>query len=125
MSKKILVIDDETALRSVLSDKLNSVGFETLQARDGLEGLSLALSHHPDLILLDVVMPVEDGITFLKELRTDAWGLTAKVILLTNLSDEQKVAESLKLGVFDYLVKSDWKLDDLLLKINERLGMQV
>lgn len=121
MQQQILVIDDEEALRKILTSKLEGASFKVTQARDGLEGLNLALEKHPDIILLDVVMPVLDGITMLKRLREDAWGKTAKVILLTNLSDELKIFQSLKLGVFDYLVKSDWRLEDLVAKIQEKL----
>lgn len=125
MTHTILVVDDEQALRNVLSDKLELEGYKVLQARDGLEGLNLALSSHPDLIVLDIVMPVSDGMTMLQRLREDEWGSTVKVILLTNLSDENKVAESLKLGIFDYLVKADWRLEDLVTKVKERLDKKL
>jgi DNA-binding response OmpR family regulator len=123
MSHKILVVDDEQALRGILCRKFELEGFTTYHAGNGNDGLKMALKLHPDMILLDVIMPVCDGITMLQNLRQDSWGTTAKVILLTNLADEAKVAKCLELGVFDYLVKADWRLDDLLIKVKERLGM--
>lgn len=120
--KKILIVEDEVALLQVLTEKLKKENFEVLQARNGQEGLQQAFSLHPDLILLDIIMPVMDGMTMLVKLRIDEWGKSVPVIILTNLSNEQKVAESLQQGVYDYLVKSDWMLEDLVQKIKNRLG---
>lgn len=123
LSKKILIIDDETDLLQVLTDTLTSEGFSVLGAKNGEEGLALALKEHPDLILLDIIMPVMDGMTMLYELRKDPWGNSVPVILLTNLSDAERVAEALRLRVYDFLVKSDWKLKDLVTKIKEKFSL--
>jgi CheY-like chemotaxis protein len=119
--KKVLVVEDEPALKRILSDVLVKGGYEVITANNGKEGLSSALDNHPDLILLDVIMPVMDGIAMLHELRQDAWGKSAEVILLTNLSGTDKIAESKAEGVHDYLVKSDWSLDDIVKKVKEKL----
>lgn len=126
MSKanKILIVEDETSLRGALRDKLCLEGFTVLEAKNGQEGLAVALREHPDLILLDIIMPVMDGMTMLYELRKDPWGKDVKIILLTNLSEAERVAESLRQGVYDYLVKSDWKLEDIVKKVKVKLGMQ-
>lgn len=121
--KKILVVEDEVALLEALTEKLRKENFEVLQARNGQEGLQQALANHPDLILLDILMPVMDGMTALTKLRADDWGKTVPIIILTNLSDEQRVSDSLEAGVFDYLVKSGWTLEDLTKKIKDRLGI--
>ena len=121
-SKKILIIEDERSLREALRDKLTREGFSTLEAKNGEEGLDVALREHPELILLDIVMPVMDGMTMLKKLREDAWGKNVKIIILTNLSDIEKIADSVKNEVYDYLVKTDWKLEDVVTKVRERLG---
>lgn len=123
--KIILVVEDELSLFNALQNKLTLAGFTVLEAKNGEEGLAVALREHPALILLDIIMPVMDGMTMLYELRKDPWGRDAKVILLTNLSDAERVAESLRLGVYDYLVKSDWKLEDLVKKVREKLGIEV
>jgi len=120
--KTILIIEDERSLREALRDKLTREGFSTLEAKNGEEGLDVALREHPELILLDIVMPVMDGMTMLKKLREDAWGKNVKIIILTNLSDIEKIADSVKNEVYDYLVKTDWKLEDVVTKIRERLG---
>lgn len=123
LPKKILVIEDEAPLSDVLIDKLTSERFSVSGAKNGEEGLELALKEHPDLILLDIIMPVMDGMTMLYELRKDPWGNSVPVILLTNLSDAERVAEALRLKVYDFLVKSDWKLEDLVTKVKEKLGI--
>lgn len=123
--KRILIVEDEPSLLTILVDKLNREGFSCLEAKNGEEGLKVALREHPDLILLDIIMPVMDGMTMLYELRKDPWGKDAKVIFLTNLSEAEKVAESLSQGVFDYLVKSDWKLEDIVIKVKEILGIGI
>lgn len=123
-NKKILlveIVEDEESLLNVLSEKFNSEGFRVLKAKNGEEGLKMALADHPDLILLDLLMPVMNGITMLKQLRLDPWGKNAKVIILTNLSDRAKVAEAGELESHEYLIKSDWKLDDVVAKVRERL----
>lgn len=118
----ILIVEDEVALREALKDKLEREGFMTAEAKNGEEGLQICESVKPDLVLLDIIMPIKDGITMLKELRETGWGKNVPVILLTNLSDNEKVAEALASGSHDYLVKSDWKLEDVVERIRERLN---
>lgn len=119
--KKILIVEDEAPLLSVLHDKLVQEGYRVLAAKNGKEGLAVALSEHPDLILLDILLPDMNGLAVLKEIHSDDWGKNAKVIMLTNLSDNQSVADSLEQGSFDFLVKSDWKLEDVAKVIRDKL----
>ncbi len=126
--KKILVIEiveDETPLLNALCDKLKREGFNVLRAKNGQEGLEAALSGHPNLILLDLLMPVMDGMTMLKKLRAaDAWGKTVPVIILTNLTsdDEQRNRDLAETEPSYYLEKTAWKIEDVVGKIKERLG---
>ncbi|MBA4319224.1 MAG: response regulator [Flavobacterium sp.] len=122
MNKKILIVEDELSLRNALRDKLTRGGFDVLEAKDGEEGLKIALHEHPDLILLDIIMPVMDGFTMLKKLREDVWGKNTIVVLLTNLSDNERVAEAIAQGAYDYFVKSDWKIKNIVAKIDEKLN---
>lgn len=121
----ILVVDDEASLRKALSDKLISEGFTVLEAKNGEEGLAVALSSHPDLILLDIVMPVVDGITMFKNLRENEWGRDAKVIMLTNLNGSEEAVDAIVWGTQDYLVKSDWNINDVVAKIRQRLNTKL
>jgi DNA-binding response OmpR family regulator len=121
--KKILIVDDENALRNILEDKLKHEGFLALTAKDGDEGLIIALKNKPDLILLDIIMPKMNGVNMLKKLREDQWGGKVPVLLLTNDSDPEHMRESLKNNATDYLIKSDWELTDVIQKIKETLKL--
>ncbi|MEK7568766.1 MAG: response regulator [Patescibacteria group bacterium] len=120
--KIILVIEDEEPLRRVLKDILTVEGYSIIETKDGVEGLERALKEHPDLILLDIVMPKMDGLEMLKQLRTDEWGKTAPVIVLTNLSDNEDVAKAMESEAFEYFVKTDIKIDEVIAKIREKIG---
>ena len=119
--KTILIVEDDLDLMEVLIKRFEQASFKVLQAVDGKVGLAEAKKNRPDLILLDIIMPVMDGMTMLAKLREDAWGKNAAVIMLSNLSDEIKVAEAMKNNVYDYLVKADWNLDEIVQKVRERL----
>ena len=120
LKQTILVVEDEAPLRNIVRDKLVKDGYDVLTAKDGQEGVALALDKHPGLILLDINMPVMDGIAALKLIRADDWGKTAKVIMLTNYSDYGSVADTLALGTLDFLVKSDWKIEALMSVVREK-----
>lgn len=121
---KILIVEDDRALRVVVEDKLNSGGFSVLSAVNGEEGLRIAIKEKPDLILLDLIMPVMDGLSMLKNLREDTWGKTVPVLLLSNDDNPEHIGETLKDNAVDYLIKSDWELKDVIKKIKETLKIQ-
>lgn len=121
--KKILVVEDQKLLMQALVNSLNKADFEVIEAEDGQEGLEMAIQHHPDLILLDIIMPVMDGLTMLKKLRQDKWGETAKVVILSNLTNTESLETAKQENVADYLIKSNWKLDDVVIKSKETLGL--
>ncbi|MBT4120946.1 MAG: response regulator [Candidatus Magasanikbacteria bacterium] len=119
----ILVVEDESAVSEALGDKFGREGFEVFLAKDGAKGLEVALREIPDLILLDIVMPVMDGITMLEKMRKDKKGKKIPVIMFTNLSDSDRIKEAQKKGVNDYLIKADWKLEDVVKKVKEKLDI--
>ncbi len=120
---KILIIEDDPSYLKLLNDQLTKNGYEIIKAKDGKEGLASALSQHPDLIILDIKMPVMDGIAMLDELRKDEYGKSAKVIILTNLEPNDKILRKVleDLPTY-YLVKSDIQLNELLEKIKDVLS---
>jgi DNA-binding response OmpR family regulator len=126
MNKKntVLIVEDETDLRELLKKKLTDENFEVLEAENGKVGLEVSLSKHPDVILLDIVMPVMDGLSMLEELRKNEWGLGAKVIVLSNLNEAEKVSESLEKNIYNYLIKSNWEPDDIVKLIKKSLGLK-
>jgi|SRR3989344_1378977 len=123
-AKKILIVDDEDFIRQAISDKLKSSGFDVLEAADGEEALKVAEENHPDLILLDVVMPKMDGIEVMKRLRQDSWGKNVPLILLTRMEpDDQMLQEIIESKPTYYLVKSNYKIEDVVNKVKEKLEM--
>lgn len=120
--KKVLLIEDESILLDLLTDKFNDSGFAVEGAQSAELGIKLALKNHPDLILLDIILPKMNGITMLKKLRQDKWGKGVPVIILSNLDDQRKVSEAMKIGVYDFLIKSNVKLSDVVKQVKEVLG---
>lgn len=121
--RTVLIVEDDPALRGVLSDKLLTEGYTVIEAGDGKTGLDIALKEHPACILLDIFMPRMDGISMLSQLRSSGpWGKHATVIVLTNSTDAETVSRTTGLGATDFLVKSEWSLDDIVKKIGERIG---
>jgi DNA-binding response OmpR family regulator len=124
MASKILIVEDEQGLLNTLADEFSSTGFTVLKSSNGVEGLRTALHEHPDAILLDIMMPQMDGLTMMQKLRADAWGASAKVILLTNLDPDGDVIQ--KVNEYKptyYFVKSNIKIEELLTKIKEVVGI--
>lgn len=122
---KIAVIEDDVIISKSISQELRDSGFEVTNAFNGKDGLELVLKNKPDLILLDIIMPIMDGITMLRLLRKDAWGRKVPVIILTNLTtDEYLMENAIKLDPSHYLTKTSWSLSDVVVKVKERLGLQ-
>ncbi|KKS17560.1 MAG: two component transcriptional regulator winged helix family [candidate division WWE3 bacterium GW2011_GWC1_41_7] len=124
LGKTILIIEDEKPLLELLSSKLQFEGFDTTLADNGKDALQIALEKHPDLILLDIIIPQMDGITMLKQLRKDEWGQSVPVIVLTNLSSGETVVAAEESGVRDFLTKTDWKVSELVDKIKNALNIR-
>ena len=118
----MLIVEDDASLRGALCKKFIKEGFNVLSAEDGEEGLKTALEQHPDLILLDILMPKMDGLTMLKKFRESDKDKNTPVMLLSNLTDVQDISEALLLGAKEYLVKSNWKLEDLVKKVGEKFN---
>lgn len=119
--KTILIVEDENAYSKILYTKLSNQ-YKIILAQNGKQGLTMALSQKPDLILLDVLMPVMGGMTMLKELRKDSYGRQAKVIMFTNLEADNRITVQVSKDLPTYyFVKSNIDLDYLLDKIQELL----
>jgi CheY-like chemotaxis protein len=123
MEKTILLVEDEEIIRKVYAEELGDRGFTVITAKNGKEGVKLALARHPDFILLDLLMPVMDGMTALKNIRQDTWGSQVPVIILTNLNpkDENTIKDTLTNKPLHYLIKSDWNIEDVIEKIKNAL----
>lgn len=121
----ILIVEDEISLRGALRDKFTREGFQVYEAKDGEEGLAMARDSHPQIILLDLMMPKMDGMSMLALLRsTDAWGFRVPVFILTNLGEDDKLTMK---GILEdsfayYLVKSNWSIDQIVQKVREAIA---
>jgi CheY-like chemotaxis protein len=122
-SKSVLIIDDEESLVGVLAQKFSDEGVTAYTAYNGREGLAVALDKHPDIILLDIMMPEMDGFDVMRQLQEDEWGKNVPIILLTNSSSIDTVAKAVSSGMSEFLVKTDIKLDDVVEKVKTRLHL--
>lgn len=120
--KRILFIEDESALQETFRGILNKEGYEMISAMDGEEGLKLAKTEKLDLILLDLILPKIDGFEVLKRLREDPKTKETPIIILTNLEDMRDVNKALELGATTYLVKVSYNPEEVLEKIKKTLG---
>ncbi len=120
-SKTILIVDDEESLVNVLARKFEEEGVKVLTAPNGKIGLETALAEHPDIILLDIMMPEMDGFDVMRHLQQDEWGKTVPIILLTNSSSIETVAKAVSTGMSEFLVKTDMRLDDVVDRVKGHL----
>lgn len=122
-SRKILLVEDDDALASVYQTRLQAEGFDLKRVPNGEDALAAALEYKPDLILLDVMMPKVSGFDVLDILRNTPETTNVKVIMLTALSQDSDKERAEKLGVDDYLVKSQVVIADVVDRIKSNLGL--
>jgi DNA-binding response OmpR family regulator len=113
---KILIVDDEPNIVQTLQDRLEMNDFDVVTACNGKEGLDQAIQHVPDIILLDVIMPVMDGLEMLEAVRKEPSCDNTSVVMLTARSQTQDIARANACGIEDYIVKP-FDLSELLEKI--------
>ena len=121
MPKKILFIEDESALQKTFGDILGQEGYEVVSALDGEVGLRLARTEKPDLILLDLILPKINGFDVLKQLKEDKETKDIPIVVLTNLEKMEDVERAIKLGAKTYLVKANYTLEEVVRKIKRAL----
>ena len=121
-AKKILFIEDESALQITFGDMLSKQGYEMIKAMDGKTGLDLAKEKTPDLILLDLILPKMDGFGVLKGLKEGEETKDIPVIILTNLENTGDVQRALEIGATTYLTKANYTLTEILEKIEKALS---
>lgn len=119
--KKILFIEDESALQKTFGEILSQEGYEMIPALDGETGLKMAKTKKPDLILLDLILPKVHGFDVLKQLKEDPETKEIPVIILTNLEGIGDVDKAIGLGATTYLVKAQYTLEEVLEKIKKAL----
>ncbi|MFA6159724.1 MAG: response regulator [Parcubacteria group bacterium] len=120
-NKKILIIEDEETLQKALTQYLEEENFEVFGAMDGEKGVEMVKKEKPDLVLLDIILPKKDGFKVLEEIKQNENTKNIPVILLTNLESIEDIQKAFDKGATTYLVKSEYKLEDIVKKINETL----
>lgn len=119
MAKKILLIEDEKILVDMYTDKFHEAKFDVVFADSAEVGLKIARDEKPDLVVLDIILPENNGLYFLKGLRRDKNISSIPVVVLSNLDDPQTRKEALLLGALDYLIKTDFTPSALIDKIKK------
>ena len=118
----VLLVEDENLITIMYSKKLELDGYECVVAHNGQEGLKYAKEKLPDLILCDIMMPIKDGLSTLKDLKADDSTKGIPVIMLSNLSDEKYVTQALDMGAVSFLIKSKILPADVITKVKEVLS---
>ncbi len=118
---KILVVDDDESLSSIIATALEKEGFTTLSAKTGRDALEKARIEAPDLILLDQVLPDISGNEVLKQLKLDIQTKNIPVMMITNFSQEELVAQAINEGAIDYVFKYKVEIADIVNKIKNAL----
>lgn len=115
--KKILLIEDEKFLAEMYKDKLSQAGFEVFLAFESKEGFKIAKKEKPDLIVLDILLPTENGIVFLGWLRKDPEISSIPVVAFSNYNDPETKKQAVDLGVKEYLIKTNYTPKEIVKKI--------
>lgn len=118
----ILIVEDDEFISDVYMKKLAMEGFEVSLARDGEEALRAIRDRKPDVLLLDIMIPLKDGFQVLSELRADAGLSDIRVVVMSNLSQGKDIAHAKELGALDYIVKSNISLPDMVQRIRKVLA---
>jgi two-component system, cell cycle response regulator len=124
MPTKILSVDDSKTIRMIVTRSFRAHDCVIVEASNGEEGLAVAAREKPDLIILDITMPVMDGVTMLGKLRENAELKTIPIIMLTAESGRENVTQIARMGVRDYLVKP-FKEEQLLEKVGRVVNLQL
>lgn len=121
--KKILMVEDDAAMREIVIHKLQTHGFDVKEADDGRKGIEVLLAEKPDLVLLDLMLPEVDGFKVLETVRanTDPAVADTPVIILSNLWSNKDILRTKALKVQAYMVKAYFTTEEILNKINEIL----
>jgi len=122
MAKKILIIEDEEVLISVLKKKLIREGYDISVAKNGVEGLAKMKKDRPDLILLDIIMPEKGGFEVMEEMVKDEELKDIPVIIISNSGQPVEIEKAKKLGADDWLIKTEFDPQEVLDKVIKQIG---
>lgn len=118
---KVLIVEDEPDIREALADMFQMQSFAVYTATNGQEGLAVAFAEKPDIILLDLNMPIMNGHEALQRLRNDPWGKDVKVVVLSALDDVSNIATAHDADITQYIIKAHASLGDIVKRVREAL----
>lgn len=119
---KIAIIEDDLAIVQMYRMKFESEGYEVAYANDGEQGVELIKSFQPDIVLLDLMMPLMSGKEVLEAMREEDWGAKTKVIILTNMGESEAPEGIHNLGVEEFIVKADMTPKQVAGRVKQALG---
>ncbi len=122
MSKKIIIVEDDTFLQGLVAGKLSKEGFAIISITDGADANEKIEQEAPDLLLLDLTVPNVDGFAILEKVRTTEAVKATPVIIFSNLGEDKDINHAKELGATDFMIKSNFTLDELVAKIKSILG---
>lgn len=120
---KIAIIEDDSVISQMYRMKFEADGFDVQVANNGKDGVDLVREFKPDMVLLDISMPVMNGDVALKSIRKEEWGKTVPVMVLTNLGEEEAPKDIRSLGIESYIVKADLTPRQVVARVKQTLGL--
>lgn len=112
--KTVLLVEDDKSIRELYALALINAGLHIVMAEDGQTGVRIALEQHPDLVLLDIDMPIMNGYEAAATIRSDEWGRTVPIIFLTNRSDPRDQAHASLQQPEHYIIKADTPMKEVI-----------
>ena len=116
---KILIAEDEPIMAKLLKDELEEAGFEIVIALDGVEALGKIQTDKPDLMILDLIMPLKNGFEVLEEMHKSQGLEMMPIIVLTNLGQDKEAERAISLGAKDFLIKANVNIKDVVAKVKK------
>ncbi len=119
--KTILIVEDDQFLANAYKIAFDEGKYTVLQAFDGVQAVELVHKHHPDVMILDLLLPIKDGFSVLEEVRATEESKNTVVIIASNLGQQSDIDRGKKLGANDYIVKSETSISDVIRKVESFL----
>jgi two-component system phosphate regulon response regulator PhoB/two-component system alkaline phosphatase synthesis response regulator PhoP len=123
-NKVVMIVEDDTFLSQLLSNRLTRDGLTIIRAGDGQEALDILKDTKPDLILLDLILPKKSGFEVMEEIQKNPLLKRAPVVIISNLGQDDDISRGKQLGAIEYYVKAKISIEDLVNKIQDLLSSQ-
>jgi len=122
LNKKILIVEDDRDYLFILKTTFSQAGFSVAEAGNAEDGLAFLKKENPDLIILDILLPGMSGMDMAKKMKEE--GIKTPIMFLTNVSDENEISKAFQITASDYVIKSDTRVEDVVLRAKSKLGLK-